>query len=154
MYFAITAGSTAQYLRMSEMSLGSADPNGLKWMAISACNSLYQPNWFNMVNYGVSPYNGNLHLLLGTDSVSWTNPHIESYWARYMTRGKVVLTPMAIQDAWFTASRDAYAEIIQMQSLMPLLETPLARTTCYKRTPFQLAWDSITASRFGGSKNV
>jgi hypothetical protein len=110
MYFPITAGSTAQYLRMSEMSLGSSDPNGLKWMAISACNSLYQPNWLNMQNYGVQPYNNNLHLLLGTDSASWTNPHIESYWARYMTRGKIVLTPMTIQDAWFLAAQDAYAE--------------------------------------------
>jgi hypothetical protein len=110
MYFPITSGSTAQYLRLSEMNLGSANTNGLKWMAISACNSLYQPNWFNMQNYGVQPYNNNLHMLLGTDSMSWTNPHVESYWARYMTRGKIVLTPMSIQDAWYLAAQDAYAE--------------------------------------------
>jgi hypothetical protein len=110
MYFPITSGASAQYLRMSEMNFGSADTNGLKWMAINACNSLYQPNWFNMQNYGVQPWNGNLHLLLGTDSVSWSAPHVESYWARYMTWGKIVLTPMKIQDAWFTGAQDAFAE--------------------------------------------
>jgi hypothetical protein len=108
MYFPITAGASAQYLRMSEMNLGSSDTNGLKWMAIDACNSLYEPNWNNMQNYGVSPFNGNLHLLLGTDSVSWTDAQIHANWAKYMTRGKIVLTPMTIQDAWFTAARDAF----------------------------------------------
>jgi hypothetical protein len=93
---------------MSEMNLGNADTNGLKWMAIDACNSLYQPNWNNMQNYGVSPFNGNLHLLLGTDSVSWTDAQIHANWAKYMTRGKIVLSPMTIQDAWFTAARDAF----------------------------------------------
>lgn len=110
MYFPITSGPTAQYIRMSEMNFGSSDPNGLKWMAISACNSLYQLNWFDMQNNGVQPYNNNLHMLLGTASVSWTNPHIEAYWARYMTRGKIVFTPMTIQEAWFLAAQDAYAE--------------------------------------------
>lgn len=110
MYFPITSGASAQYLRMSEMNLGSADTNGLKWMAISACNSLRQQNWFNMQNYGIQPWNGNLHLLLGTDSVISVEPQLYAYWARYMTRGKIVLTPMKIQDAWILAAQDAYAE--------------------------------------------
>ncbi|HEY5912775.1 MAG TPA: DUF6345 domain-containing protein [Verrucomicrobiae bacterium] len=108
MYFPITAGASAQYLRMSEMNLGSADTNGLKWMAIHACYSLYEPNWWNMQNYAVQPYNGNLHLLLGIDSLSWADLQIQANWAKYMTRGKIVLTPMTIQEAWFTSARDAY----------------------------------------------
>ena len=78
--------------------------------AIAACNSLYQPNWFNMQNYGIQPWNNNLHLLLGTDAAVWTHQHVMSYWARYITRGKIALTPMEIQEAWYLAARDAYAE--------------------------------------------
>jgi hypothetical protein len=109
-YFPITAGPSAEYLRITEMSLGSSNTNGLKWMAIAACNSIRQQNWLNMLNYGVQPANANLHLLLGTDSVVWSGPHVTSYWARYMTRGKIVLTPMSVQESWFTGAQDAYAE--------------------------------------------
>ena len=109
MYFPITSGGSAQYLRMSEMNLGSAATNGLKWMAIDACNSMYQPNWADMLNHGVHPNNSDLHLLLGTDSVSYTDPTRQKYWARYMTSGKIVLSPMTIEDAWFQAARDAFA---------------------------------------------
>jgi hypothetical protein len=109
MYFPITSGGSAQYLRMSEMSLGSADPNGLKWMAIDACNSLYEPNWSDMLNHGVHPNNGNLHLILGADSFTWTNPDRHRLWAKYMTSGQTPQSPMTIQNAWFEAAHDAYA---------------------------------------------
>ena len=66
MYFPIASGGSAQYLRMSEMSLGGSSPtNGLKWMAFMACTSLYQQNWNSMKSQGVKPYNSNLHMILG-----------------------------------------------------------------------------------------
>jgi hypothetical protein len=108
-YFPITSGSSAEYLRMSQMNLGSADANGLKWMAIAACNSLRGDNWQSMQNAGIVPFNGNLHLLLGTDSVVWTSPHVTSYWAKYMLKGANG-PPMGILDAWYQGPHDAYAE--------------------------------------------
>jgi hypothetical protein len=110
MYFAITAGQTAQYIGMAEMKFGSAAPNGLKWMAIAACNSLQHTDWSSMQNAGVQPYNGNLHLILGMDSIVWTGDHVVSYWAKYMTVGKTAGSPMTIQAAWYAGAQDAYAE--------------------------------------------
>ena len=66
MYFPIQSGNFASYMRMSEMNFGGSSPtNGLKWMAILACNSLYHTAWNSMQSQQVKPYNGNLHLLLG-----------------------------------------------------------------------------------------
>jgi hypothetical protein len=111
MYFPITSGHGAAYLRMSEMSFGSSDTNGLKWMAIAACNSLFHTDWNNMQSMGVKPYNANLHLFLGTDTVVWTDDHIMEIWAKYMTKGKGTnATPMKIKDAWINAAKDAYAQ--------------------------------------------
>jgi hypothetical protein len=108
MYFPITAGQSAQYIRMSEMSLGSSAANGLKWMAIAACNSLFHTDWSNMQSLGVKPYNSNLHLLLGTDTVVYTDDHIMELWAKYMTKGKGTNAPMTIKNAWINGAIDAY----------------------------------------------
>lgn len=107
MYFPITAGQSAQYIRMSEMSLGGSAANGLKWMAIAACNSLFHTDWSNMQSLGVKPYNSNLHLLLGTGTVVYTDDHIMELWAKYMTKGSSG-TPMTVRDAWINAAHDAY----------------------------------------------
>jgi hypothetical protein len=107
MYFPITSGHSAQYIRMSQMNLGSAATNGLKWMAIAACNSLYHSDWTSMEGAGAQPYNSNLHLLLGTDTSVYTDSHIMQLWAQYMTKGKNG-PPMAIGNAWVTAASDAY----------------------------------------------
>jgi len=64
MYFPITSGGGGEFLALSDMNLGGSGTNGLKWFAILACTSLYPANWQDMQNYGVYPYNGNLHLLL------------------------------------------------------------------------------------------
>lgn len=108
MYFPITAGPTAQYLRMSEMNLGSSDTNGLKWMAIFACFSLEESKWTSMQNAGIYPANANLHLILGLDTIGWTDNHVMGTWAKYMTRGKTNGTPMKIEDAWYEGTGDAY----------------------------------------------
>lgn len=109
MYFPITSGHSAQYLRMSDMSLGNTVSNGLSWMAITACNSMEHKDWANMQSSGIYPYNRGLHLLLGVDSTNYTDDHIMQKWALYMTKGKGTNPPMTIGSAWVTAARDAYA---------------------------------------------
>jgi hypothetical protein len=110
MYYPITSGGSAQYLRLSEMALGgSSSTNGLKWFALKACDSLHQANWSNMQNLGVKPYNSNLHLLLGTTSTSYSNPNIEAFWAKYMNHGTSTnYSPLTIRAAWYQAAKDAY----------------------------------------------
>ncbi len=110
MYFPITSGHSAQYIGMAEMKFGGSGTNGLQWMAIAACNSLFHTDWSSMATAGVQPYNGNLHLILGADSIIWTGDHVASYWAKYMTVGKVPGAPMSIQGAWIAGAQDAYAE--------------------------------------------
>jgi hypothetical protein len=107
-YFPITSGHSAQYLRANEMSLGSSETNGLKWMGIFACNSMYHTCWTSMQNSDQVPYNGNLHLILGTDSVVWLDDNVSGNWAKYMTKGKTANSPMTIENAWFTGAVDAY----------------------------------------------
>lgn len=111
MYYPITSGGSAQYLRLSEMNLGGSGTNGLKWFALKACDSLHQANWGNMQSLGVKPYNGNLHLLLGTTSTSYADPNIEAFWAKYMNHGPSTnYSPLTIRAAWYQAARDAYTK--------------------------------------------
>lgn len=109
MYFPITAGTSAQWLRMSDMNLGGAGTNGLKWMAIKGCHSLYHTDWSSMQYYGVHPYNSNLHLLLGADTDSATSATLLQRWARYMNFGTSTnYSPLTIRAAWYKAAQDAY----------------------------------------------
>jgi len=110
MYFPITAGG--QYLRMSEMNLGGSGTNGLKWMAIKACHSLYHVNWSSMKRAFAIPYNSNLHLLLGSDTDSASNDSLSAYWAKYMNFGTSTnYNPLTIRAAWYQAAKDAYRNI-------------------------------------------
>ena len=111
MYYPIT--SAGQYLRLSQMKLGgSTTTNGLKWFLIFACDSLYQPNWNSMQSHGQYPYNGDLHLLLGTDSTSYTSFNLMERWAQYMNIGVkggfLSFNPLTVQNAWYQAGSDAY----------------------------------------------
>ena len=107
--FPVTSGGSIQYLRMSEMNLGGSDPtNGLKWFVFFACDSLHQANWNSMINAGQQPYNGNMHLILGANSVIRANTVLMQKWAQYMNYGKGSFNPMTIQDAWYQASQNAY----------------------------------------------
>lgn len=112
MYYPVTSGGSAQYLRLSEMNLGGGGTNGLKWMALLSCNSLQHDNWANMQSLGVQPYNGNLHLLLGVDTVNYTSASILWYWAKYMNYGTSTnansASPLPIRDAWYQAAQQAY----------------------------------------------
>ena len=112
MYFPIAAGAGSQYLRMSEMNFGGPTrTNGLKWMVLDACTSLYHVNWSSMQSQGVKPYNSNLHLLLGTETDDSVEPLIGQYFADYMLGDpSVPRAPMTIHDAWYAAARQAYAD--------------------------------------------
>lgn len=84
MYFPIDGrpNSASSWVSMSQMNFGGAGTNGLKWMALAACNSLYQNNWQSLQNSRITPFNGNLHLLLGADSDMDTGG--VDLWAKYM----------------------------------------------------------------------
>jgi hypothetical protein len=110
MYFPITSGGGAQYLRMSEMNLGGSGTNGLKWIGIYACYSLYHVNWSSMKRGGIKPYNNNLHLILGSDTDCYPSLTFGKYWAQYMNYGTTTnsYNPLTIRAAWYQAARDAY----------------------------------------------
>jgi hypothetical protein len=111
MYFPITSGSGAQYVSMSAMDFGElVGTNGLKWMAIFACHSLYHVNWQSMQSQRVYPYNGNLHLLLGSDTDCYDGLGLTTYWAAYMQHGTQsgVYSPLTIQQAWYQAAAYSY----------------------------------------------
>jgi hypothetical protein len=112
MYFPIAAGTGSQYLRMSEMNFGGPTrTNGLKWMVLDACTSLYHVNWSSMQSQNVKPYNSNLHLLLGVDTDDSVEPLIGQYFADYMLGDpSLPRAPMTIHDAWYAAARQAYAD--------------------------------------------
>jgi len=112
MYFPITSGTGAQWLRMSEMNLGGAGTNGLKWMALKTCVSLYPSDWQSMQYYGVYPYNNNLHLLLGSATDSATSANLLQLWAKYMNWGTSTnYNPLTIRAAWYQAAKDAYKNV-------------------------------------------
>ncbi|MCU0772044.1 MAG: DUF6345 domain-containing protein [Verrucomicrobia bacterium] len=109
MYFPIqTMGTSGEYVRMSEMEFGNAGTNGLKWMALFCCNSLKESNWNNMQSAGITPFNSNLHLLLGTDSIIATEDWISGLWARAML-GLSYPSPQRIRQAWYDSAQTAYA---------------------------------------------
>jgi len=110
-YFPITSGTSAQYLRISDMNLGSSATNGLKWMANLACNSMRQGNWTSMRSYSRLPYNSNLHLFLGANSTTYDCDYLASEWAKDMTIGPDSGQPiMTVESAWYAGSQTAYKE--------------------------------------------
>jgi hypothetical protein len=112
MYFPITTGTGAQWLRMSEMNFGGAGTNGLKWIALKACNSLYHADWQSMRYYGIYPYNNNLHLLLGSDTDSATSATLLANWSKYMNFGTSTnYSPLTVRAAWYQAAQNAYHNV-------------------------------------------
>jgi len=116
MYFSVTSGGSAQYLRFSEMNLGGSGTNGLKWMVIDACYSLYQANWNSMKNKGVKPYNSNLHMILGAQTETWTSSRKWQNFAHYMNYGTSILAnhynPLTIRNAYYQGTQDAFHGVL------------------------------------------
>jgi len=109
MYYAVGTGGRGNYLRLSEMDLGGSSPtNGLKWMVIDACFSLFQGNWSSMQSHGVKPYNGNMHLILGATTETWTSALKWYNFAKYMNYGKHIYSPFTIRNAYYQANTDAF----------------------------------------------
>jgi hypothetical protein len=109
MYFPIgNVYGSASWVAMGAMDFGGTPTNGLEWMAIDSCFSLYHHNWSSMQSANIKPYNGNLHFLLGTDSETFPNGQINPLWATYMLTGKGSSGPMTIRAAWYQSARDAY----------------------------------------------
>jgi hypothetical protein len=92
---------------MSAMSFGGSPTNGLEWMAIFACSSLYHENWHSMMSANIKPYNSNLHLLLGLDTSGFETDNIMALWSSMMFFGQNG-SPMPIQNAWFQAAIQGY----------------------------------------------
>ncbi len=113
-YYPVTSGGSAQYLPLQQMNLGGSGTNGLKWMAILACNSLFHTDWQSMQNAGAYPYNSNLHLLLGVETTNYTSDTILWYWAKYMSYGTSTnansASPLTIRNAWYQAAQQAYTD--------------------------------------------
>jgi hypothetical protein len=99
-YFAIDGrpSSSHSWVKMSELDFGSSGTNGLKWMAIVGCNSLREANWNSMQNAGITPFNSNLHLLLGANSVA--DDGGIKMWAKFML-GLDGNTKKTIMQAWY-----------------------------------------------------
>jgi hypothetical protein len=113
MYFPITAGTSAQWLRMSDMNLGGAGTNGLKWIAFKTCVSLYPSDWQSMQYYGIHPYNSNLHLLLGSATDCASSATQLSLWAKYMNFGTSTnYSPLTVRAAWYQSAKDAYRGVL------------------------------------------
>ena len=98
-YFPIDGrpNSGPSWVRMSEMDFGSPGTNGLKWMTLMACNSLRQQNWNSIRNAGWKPFNGNLHLLMGGNSLIDDDNLV--LWAKFML-GLDLNRKRPIYDAW------------------------------------------------------
>jgi hypothetical protein len=123
MYFPIASGTSAQYLRMSEMSFGGDGTNGLKWMAIAACTSLYHVNWSSMKSQDIYPYTGGLHLLLGVDTDNFTDKYLGQSWAAFMLgqpKANPPVVPMKIRDAWYAGAQKAYKASNVPYSVSPM----------------------------------
>jgi Family of unknown function (DUF6345)/Bacterial Ig domain len=131
MYFPIASGGSGTYLRMSGMNFGGGGQNGLKWMAIVACFSLQHNNWANMQNNGVKPYNGNLHLLLGCDTIEYAQPNMLAWWAQYMASGMTNNNPMQVRAAWYAAGTSAFNYAIMPQGQTALYWAVAGDNNCY-----------------------
>lgn len=112
MYFPITSGTTANYIRMSQMNFGgTTGTNGLMWMMIAACYSLYHGDWNSMQSQHIYPYNSGLHMLLGGDTFIYTEDNILADWANYMLGDPASYPPTApetVQQAWYDAGIKDY----------------------------------------------
>jgi hypothetical protein len=109
MYFPITSGTSASYLRMSDFNLGGATTNsGLKWLALNACNGLYPANWNSMQSQNVFPYTSNMHMILGAATEMVTSPSQGTFFAQDLTGNPIAIPPippMTLRNAWYDSFR-------------------------------------------------
>jgi hypothetical protein len=131
MYFPIAAGTGSQYLRMSEMKFGGDGTNGLKWMAVAGCSSLYHVNWSSMQSQQVYPYTGGLHLMLGVDTLRVGQASLGQDWAKFMLGDKTVTTaPQTIREAWYRGATHAYTNTFASYAISPMVFAVAGDSAC------------------------
>jgi hypothetical protein len=131
MYFPIASGTSAQYLRMSEMSFGGDGTNGLKWMALAACSSLYHVNWSSMQGQHIYPYTPGLHLLLGVDTLNYTREELGQDWVKFMLGDpQVTDAPQTIRNAWYKGATRAYTNAHTSYAVSPMKFAVAGDTAC------------------------
>ena len=91
------------YVRLSDMDFGSPGNNGLKWMTILSCNTLFPANVTSMANNSKLPDNQYLHLLLGNTTVSYSAPDFGLLYASNLVFNTTIWT------SYQNACRDAYS---------------------------------------------
>jgi hypothetical protein len=96
--------TSCHYLRLSDFDFGGAQPNGLRWMTILACDTLQQSDYNSMKSHSKIPANSNLHLLLSASSVIYFAPDIGNNYANNLTFGQ-----QHIIDAWYNAGSQTYS---------------------------------------------
>ncbi len=97
----------AAYVRLSDMTFGSFPPNGMKWMTIDSCSMLNASSVTSMANNSKLPMNGNLHLLLGFNSLSYSSP----WWGLLYSSNLVM--GVNIPDAFVASCTAAYKRAYQ-----------------------------------------
>lgn len=103
------ATQSPSYCRLDDCSFGSPGTNGLKWMAILACNVLTNVDYDSLHEYGRLPINNDLHLLLSTASIATAAPTLGSLWAGNMLGdGTTNHPPETVEQSWFDAGSKAY----------------------------------------------
>jgi hypothetical protein len=98
---------SSSYCRLDDCSFGGSGTNGLKWMAILACNALNNTPYNSMYYYGCLPINNDLHLLLSASTVETAAPTLGTLWAQKML-GVGTNAPETVEQAWFDAGSQAY----------------------------------------------
>jgi hypothetical protein len=94
-----TGASNYDWVRLSECDFGGSN---LRWMAIFACNILYDDNYQDMYNKVVLPIDDNLHLLLSARTSVFMYPEVGRKWAQAML-GKEPGGIRSVRDAWYLA---------------------------------------------------
>ena len=94
-----TGASNYDWVRLSECDFGGSN---LRWMAIFACNILYDDNYQDMYNKVVLPIDDNLHLLLSARTSVFMYPEVGRKWAQAML-GKEPGGIRSVKDAWYYA---------------------------------------------------
>jgi len=96
------------YCRLDDCSFGASGTNGLKWMAILACNALNSADYNSMYEYGRLPLSNDLHSLLSASTVATAAPTIGSEWAKNMLGLASTNGPETVAQSWFDAGSRAY----------------------------------------------
>jgi len=124
------------YLRLSDMAFGSPGAAGAKWMTILSCNMLNGRAMTSMANNSKLPDNGNLHLLLGFNSISYADPW---FGLRY---GSNLVNRVTIHDSFINACTQAYRNAYQnannaAKMTYPVTVRIMGYNSCFGDTLYQ-----------------